>query len=144
MLHRYSYHPQMIRKTKALIFYWLNNHPAEIYTSCTEIDFQNTYGETEDSPNFNMLVKGGNENWVLGDGDVNRVMIYQDPDRWHDINKTIISWLEVMIQLERNITIEYFHAVKGEPIDRWKHKYISLPVPDWCSLVGRFISQGYF
>jgi len=135
-----SMHPQDIRKVKALVWYWLNRHPAEVYRSATEIEDQ---GFIEDNIVYDMTVENARTGWKVGAGVSERYFFYQDPDRWHDINKTIVDWYADLWRVERKFALDYLMKVKGEPIDRWKFKYTKLPAPDWKSLVERFISQGY-
>jgi len=134
-------HPNDIRKAKALVWYWLNNHPAEIYHSPTEGQEQ---GFVEDNLPYDMIVQNARKgSMAVGNCVSDRLYTYVDPDRWHGINMVIFGWYADLWDTERKFAFDYLKAVKGEPIDRWKYKYTRLPAPDWKTLVQRFISKGY-
>lgn len=138
-----SMHPQDIRKVKALVWFWLNRHPAEIaFVSPTELG-STEFGELGEEMAKDMLIQASN-NWNIGEGASARIMCFQDPDRWHDINKVVFEWVAGLGKGKVFPVISYLRAVKGEPIDRWKGKNFGLPAPDWSDLVERFRGKGYF
>ena len=133
-------HPNYVRQAKALVWYWLNRHPAEVYHSPTEGQEQ---GFVEDNQPYDMLVVNARTGWKVGGGVSDRLYTDRDPDRWHDINRVITEWFDGGSRMDRLQMYEYLRMIKGEPINRWKMKYTGLPAPYWKELVERFWRKGY-
>ncbi|MHA2069440.1 MAG: hypothetical protein ACXAEN_25590 [Candidatus Thorarchaeota archaeon] len=135
-------HPSLIRKAKALVWYWLNRHPAEVVfsESPTEMgSYEFTYGTLELDMNHDMLIQG-RTHYNIGTGRSEGVAKYRDPDRWQDISGVITRWYEGLIKCDQWMVYKWLKKVKGEPIDRWAKKYTGLPAPDWSGLIEGFLS----
>jgi hypothetical protein len=131
-------HPNYVRKAKVLVWFWLNNHPAEVaYPSSWELCPQDSLGQ-DDNFDYDMLIQAKN-NWTIGRGQSERLFAHVDPDQWHDVNKAITGWFGTLPARYQVHVLEYFRAVKGKPLDRWHSKYIGLEAPGWNQLVERFI-----
>jgi hypothetical protein len=133
-------HPKYVQKTKALVWYWLNNHPAETFhKSPTELHASGAYGESDESPNFDMTIE--HRGWKLANGESERIMVEVDPDQWHDVNRAINRWYYALEPIDQLKVMAYFKVVKGKPLDQWQMKYTGQVAPKWDGLVERFISM---
>jgi hypothetical protein len=100
-------------------------------------------GVSEDFLDRDMLVCSARTGWVIGQAVSDTIMSVQgDHDRWHDVNKAVVRWLEGFDPVYRSAVVSFFMGMKGEPIDRWHPKYHGLPTPQWDALIEVFRGMG--
>jgi hypothetical protein len=126
------------RKAKALLWFWLNFHPAETYhTSPLEI-LEDGYS---DDPSFyseqDMLVQAEN-GFSIGSISAERFFVNVNTDHWHDVNRAVTDWFGGLRPERKESTFRWLEEVKGKPLDRWQPKYTQAESPHWDSLVKAF------
>ena len=127
--------PKRIQLTKALVWYWLNRHPAEAPLAETY-----SFSDYEDYPRQDASVVT-EDGWAVSGCAIDTLVCDIDPINWHDVNLVVFDWCADLSGIEKRIVFQYLKAIKGEPIDRWAKKYVGLPAPDWTGLCERFLAR---
>lgn len=124
-----------IRKAKALLWYWLNFHPAETFHTSPLEALEEGYSQ---DPSFyseqDLIVKNSRE-FVIGSCSSERFYIVLDRDSWHDVNKAVERWLCRMTHDKYLATVDWLKEVKGKPLASWHSKYTLAESPSFEGLV---------
>jgi hypothetical protein len=120
------------RKAKALLWYWLNFHPAET-SHDTEQGFIGLDGEMFE-PDMNVYDRDN----VVASASHHEAFIDKDSTNWHDVNRAVTDWFGGLRPERKESTFKWLEEVKGKPLDRWQPKYTQAESPHWDSLVKAF------
>lgn len=140
MNHRYeeslSHSPWAVRKVKALLWYWLNFHPAE--TSMSSPLGKQEYGMSPEQDFYNLTDASicKEDGWIIGYGSSSEYYVLRSDLEWYDINRCVKLWFLEMDEGQRSTTVNWLTTIKGEPLGKWHTMYHpkAHPIP-WRCLV---------